>query len=725
MKDRMKKWSFERLQSVSKDASKRTRSERLLGMLRGRPDLLAASLVMLVVMMMIVPLPQSFVDAAIAFNFAISILLVAIVTYVPNPLSLSTFPTLLLIITAFRLAISISTTRLVLLEANAGHIVEAFGKFVVGGNSVVGFVMFLILTVVQFLVVTKGAERIAEVAARFSLDSLPGKQLSIDGDVRAGFLDAAEARKRRNELSSESQLFGAMDGAMKFVKGDAVAGLIIVAINMFGGFAVGMLQQGMSASTAIQTFTILTVGDGLIAQIPALLIALSCGLLIARVTPAISGDEEEGGGTIGDEMTRQLLAEPKAWYFAAVIIAAMSLIPGLPAILFLAISASIAGIAFMQSFRTRRKTAGMVTDQQLSKDGLKDLRRITPNIPLVLRAAICYENDAAFQPLIASTRQIRNAIVAEYGVTLPPLVFQYSDLVPADELHLCVYETPQLRISFRPGQVAWRLPRGELIDLPTALTENSAIPAVALREEGWFWTPAANRDALIERGLVSCDFETFFAERVRATLFEHGAQFLGMQEMRAFIAWLDSEAPELAKEIQRCVPVAKLCSVLQQLARERVPVRNFRLIGETLISSGLHDRDPEVIVDHLRQVLRDEITMQYVEGGTVKLCLLHSALEDALRGSLRQSIMGAYIELPASELDQIYNAILVHIYPNDEMQPRAVVVVAQDIRRPLWQGAALMKRFLPTLSYPELSPNYRTEVIARVDWTTEEFIYSS
>lgn len=721
MKDRMKKWSFERVQAPNKDAPKRTRSERLLGMLRGRPDLLAASLVMLVVMMMIVPLPQSFVDAAIAFNFAISILLVAIVTYVPNPLSLSTFPTLLLIITAFRLAISISTTRLVLLEANAGHIVEAFGKFVVGGNAVVGFVMFLILTVVQFLVVTKGAERIAEVAARFSLDSLPGKQLSIDGDVRAGFLDAAEARKRRNELSSESQLFGAMDGAMKFVKGDAVAGLIIVAINMFGGFAVGMLQQGMSAGVAIQTFTILTVGDGLIAQIPALMVALSCGLLIARVTPAVTGNDDDGG-TIGDEMTRQLLAEPKAWYFAAVVIAAMSLIPGLPAILFLAIAGAIAGIAFMQSVRTRRKTAGMVTDYQLSKDGLKDLRRIVPNIPLVLRAAICHEHDAAFLPLIATTRQIRNAIVAEYGVTLPPLVFQYSDLVPADELHLCVYETPQLRISFRPGQVAWRLPRGEVIDLPEILTENSAIPAVALREEGWFWTPAIHRDALTERGLVSCDFETFFAERVRATLFEHGAQFLGMQEMRAFIAWLDTEAPELAKEIQRCVPVAKLCSVLQQLARERVPVRNFRLIGETLIASGLHDRDPEVIVDHLRQVLRDEITTQYVEGGTVRLCLLHSALEDALRGSLRQSIMGAYIELPASELDQIYNAILIHVYPNDELKPRAVVVVAQDIRRPLWQGAALMKRFLPTLSYPELSPNYRTEVIARVDWATEEYV---
>jgi type III secretion protein V len=691
------------------------RGVSLKALLKGRPDLLAAGLVMVVVMMMIVPLPQAFVDAAIAFNFSISILLVAIVTYVPNPLAFSTFPTMLLIVTAFRLAISVSTTRLVLLEADAGHIVEAFGQFVVGGNAIVGFVMFLILTIVQFLVVTKGAERIAEVSARFSLDSLPGKQLSIDGDVRAGFLDATEARRKRNELSSESQLFGAMDGAMKFVKGDAIAGLIIVAINMLGGFAVGMLQQGMSAGEAIQRFTILTVGDGLIAQIPALLIALSCGLLIARVAPAITPGSE-AGKTVGEEIVGQLLSEPRAWYFAAFVIAMFGLIPGLPLLLFLGISALLAGVAYFQALRRKKLNANVVTDFELSKEGLKDLRRITPNVPLVLRAATAHENDPRFLPYVASIRQIRNAIVAEYGVTLPSLVIQFSDAVPTEELHLCIYETPQLRVSFRPGNVAWRLPRDRVIDLPPELAQNSVVPSASLREEGWFWADSAQVDSIRQSGLVSRDFETFFLERVKATLFEHGAQFLGMQEMRAFIAWLDREAPELAKEIQRCVPVAKLCSILQQLARERVPVRNFRLIGETLISSGLHDRDPEVIVDHLRQVLRDEITMQYAMAGTVRLCLLHSALEDVLRGSLRQSIMGVYIEMPMSEMDQIYEAILGHIYPEEDLTPHAIVVVAPDLRRPLWQGAALMKRFLPTLSYPELSPNYRTEVVARVDW---------
>jgi type III secretion protein V len=711
----MKKLKSSGIRALLDKVRSRTRDLPLGTLLKGRPDLLAAGFVMVVVMMMIVPLPQAFVDAAIAFNFSISILLVAIVTYVPNPLAFSTFPTLLLIVTAFRLAISVSTTRLVLLEADAGHIVEAFGQFVVGGNAIVGFVMFLILTIVQFLVVTKGAERIAEVSARFSLDSLPGKQLSIDGDVRAGFLDATEARRRRNELSSESQLFGAMDGAMKFVKGDAIAGLIIVAINMFGGFAVGMLQQGMSAGEAIQRFTILTVGDGLIAQIPALLIALSCGLLIARVTPvAVAGDEE--GKTVGEEIVKQLVAEPRAWYFAAAIVALFSLIPGLPVILFLGIAALLAGTAYFQALRKNRLNANVVTDFELSKDGLKDLRRITPNVPLVLRAATCHESDPRFLPFVASIRQVRNTIVSDYGVTLPSLVLQFSDTVPPQELHLCVYETPQLRVSFRPGDIAWRLPRGQVVDLPNDLAQNSVVPSAGLREEGWFWTDSDHGDSIRQSGLVSCDFETFFLERVKATLFEHGAQFLGMQEMRSFIAWLDREAPELAKEIQRCVPVAKLCSILQQLARERVPVRNFRLIGKTLISSGLHDRDPEVIVDHLRQVLRDEITMQYADAGIVRLCLLHSALEDILRGSLRQSVMGVYIELPMSEMEQIYNAILEHIYPDDELKPNAIVVVAPDIRRPLWQGAALMKRFLPTLSYPELSPNYRTEVIARVDW---------
>lgn len=688
---------------------------RFFASLSKRPDLLAGALIMVIVVMMIVPLPKPVVDATIAFNFSVAILLVALVTYIPNPLAFSTFPTMLLMVTAFRLAISISTTRLVLLEADAGHIVEAFGAFVVGGNAVVGLVMFLILTVVQFLVVTKGAERIAEVSARFSLDALPGKQISIDGDLRAGFIDAAEARRRRGELARESQLFGAMDGTMKFVKGDAIAGLIIVAINMVGGFVVGMVQHGMTASEAVRRFTVLTVGDGLVAQIPALLIALACGLLIARVSPDGTTTDKEAG-TIGHEISKQLLSEPRAWLFAAVMISMLGLMPGMPFLLFLCIGALVGLAGFLQVRGVKRKLAGVFTDQQLSDEGRKDLRRILPNVPLSVSAAKRYEHDPQFVAMVEHIRKLRNRIVADYGITLPSLIFDFLPDLAEDELQLCIHETPQLRISYRPDMIAWRMPPGSIDPPPAALIETSIVPRAILREEGWFWTSSAQREGLVQAGLFVQTFTEFFDERVRYVFFEHGAQFIGMQEMRSFIGWLDNEAPELAKEIQRTVPLAKLCNMLQQLARERVPVRNFRLIAETLISSGLHDRDPEVIVDYLRQVLKDEITMRYEIDGVVRVCMLHTGLEDELRDSLRQSAVGVYLDMPAGDLEQMFLQLSAYVYPDGGMTPRAVILVPQDLRRPLWQSAAQTKRFLPVLSFAELSANYRSEVVGRVEW---------
>jgi type III secretion protein V len=260
------------------------------------------------------------------------------------------------------------------------------------------------------------------------------------------------------------------------------------------------------------------------------------------------------------------------------------------------------------------------------------------------------------------------------------------------------------------------MPPGSLSPPPAALIETSIVPTAALREEGWFWTGPEQRDGLVEAGLLVQTFETFFDEHIRQVLFDHGAQFIGMQEMRSFVGWLDNEAPELAKEIQRTVPLAKLCNLLQQLARERVPVRNFRLIAETLISSGLHDRDPEVIVDYLRQVLRDEITSRYATDGVVRICLLHSALEDELRDSLRQSTVGVYFDMPPSDMEAVQARVIEFVYPDGGLTPRAVVVVPQDIRRPLFQAGAMSKRFLPVLAFAELSPNYRSEVVGRVEW---------
>ena len=272
-----------------------------------RNDLVLAALIVCIIFMMILPLPTWLIDALIATNMCLSATLLMVAMYLPNPLAFSSFPSVLLVTTLFRLAIGIATTRLILLNGDAGHIIYTFGNFVVGGNLVVGLVVFLILTIVQFVVITKGSERVAEVAARFSLDAMPGKQMSIDGDLRAGTIDMDEARRRRNMVQKESQLYGAMDGAMKFVKGDAIAGLIIVAVNLLGGVLIGVLQRGMTAGESVKIYSILTIGDGLISQIPALFVSICAGMIVTRVTGS------DGPSNIGSDIGAQLLAQPKAF----------------------------------------------------------------------------------------------------------------------------------------------------------------------------------------------------------------------------------------------------------------------------------------------------------------------------------------------------------------------------------------------------------------------------
>src|SRR5471032_3101426 len=307
-----------------------------------RAEVMGAVVIMAIVFIFIVPLPTWLVDILIALNICISCLLIVLALYLPGPLAFSSFPSILLLTTMFRLALSIATTRLILLEQDAGDIVEAFGNFVVGGNLAVGMVIFLILTLVNFLVITKGSERVAEVAARFSLDAMPGKQMSIDSDLRAGLIDGTQAREKREQLSRESQLFGAMDGAMKFVKGDAVAGLIIVVFILNDTLTTGMFQHDLSAAESIRLYSVLTIGDGLIAQIPALLISLTAGMIITRVAP----DGRKGISNMSAEIARQMTSEPKSWMIASVGMLAFAAVPGMPTLLFILISMVTGGLGY-------------------------------------------------------------------------------------------------------------------------------------------------------------------------------------------------------------------------------------------------------------------------------------------------------------------------------------------------------------------------------------------
>ncbi|WP_209436742.1 FHIPEP family type III secretion protein, partial [Pseudomonas gingeri] len=416
-----------------------------------RSEIVGAFVVLAIVFMMITPLPTGLVDVLIAINICISCLLIMLAMHLPRPLAFSTFPSVLLITTMFRLALSISTTRLILLNQDAGHIVEAFGQFVVGGNLAVGMVIFMILTVVNFLVITKGSERVAEVGARFTLDAMPGKQMSIDSDLRANLISVHEARRRRSELGKESQLFGAMDGAMKFVNGDAIASLIIVAINMIGGIAIGVVQHGMSAGDAVQLYTVLTIGDGLIAQIPALLISVTSGMIITRVS---NNDTPGVEANIGREIAEQITSQPKAWIIASVAMLGFAALPGMPTAVFVIIALICGCGGMLQLQRARPKaTQAQPIFVAPENNGKEDLRTFIPSRQFLLQFHP-QQNAAQIEELVSEIRQRRNRLVVQYGLTLPSFIIETAEHLEPDEFRFSVYEVPLLKATFNQTHVA-------------------------------------------------------------------------------------------------------------------------------------------------------------------------------------------------------------------------------------------------------------------------------
>jgi type III secretion protein V len=386
-------------------------------------DLALAALVVLVVAMMIVPLPTFVLDVAICLNIAVSVTLLLVALYVADALEIATFPTLLLLTTLFRLALEVSATRLILLKANAGEVIHAFGNFVVAGNLVVGAVVFAILTFIQLVVISRGAERVAEVGARFALDALPGKQMAIDAELRGGHIDQAEARRRRASLARESQFFGAMDGAMKFVKGDALAGIVVLLTNIVGGLVIGIVQRGMDAGAAVRTYTLLTIGQGLVAQIPALVISTAAGLLVTRV----AAEEEGAPGQLGREVGRQILAQPKALGVAAALMAALALVPGLPAAPFLLLAALFGFVAFRLVKTPPRAEAG-------------------PALAAPALAPVVIELDpAAHEALRALLPAAGQRIFAETGIPLPPVALEAA--APGAPAVIRLSEVPVARLE--------------------------------------------------------------------------------------------------------------------------------------------------------------------------------------------------------------------------------------------------------------------------------------
>ncbi|MBN3188970.1 type III secretion system export apparatus subunit SctV [Pectobacterium brasiliense] len=673
-----------------------------------RSEVVGAVIVMSIVFMMIIPLPTGLIDVLIALNICVSSLLIVLAMYLPKPLAFSTFPAVLLLTTMFRLAISISTTRQILLQQDGGHIVEAFGNYVVGGNLAVGLVIFLILTVVNFLVITKGSERVAEVAARFTLDAMPGKQMSIDSDLRAGLIEAHQARQRRENLAKESQLFGAMDGAMKFVKGDAIASLVIVFINMIGGFAIGVLQHNMAASDAMHVYSVLTIGDGLIAQIPALLISLTAGMIITRV----SADGQKVDANIGREIAEQLTSQPKAWIISSIGMFGFALLPGMPTLVFVTISLASLGSGLFQLWRIKQQ--GQLDASQLEADnipaeqnGYQDLRRFNPTRAYLLLFHPVWQEQPTATALVQNIRRLRNKLVYRFGFTLPSFDIEFSDRLAEDEFQFCVYEIPYVKATFVTDRLAVASGAVESTDV------DLATPGPTLRDESqWLWLPLA-QVAQQPDDVPRWGADELILARMEQAIHRTGSQFIGLQETKSILAWLESEQPELAQELQRIMPLSRFASVLQRLASERVPLRSVRPIAEALIEVGQHERDTLALTDYVRLALKSQICHQYSDENNLAVWLLTPESEELLRDALRQTQNETFFALTQDYASTLLGQ-LRQAFPPLSSQ-RSLVLVAQDLRSPL--RTLLQDEFhhVPVLSFTELESTLSINVIGRLD----------
>jgi type III secretion protein V len=689
---------------------------RALAILAQRADLVLALLIVATIFMMILPLPTLLVDTLIALNMGIAAILLMVSMYLPNPLAFSSFPTVLLVTTLFRLALSISTTRLVLLDGYAGEIINTFGNFVIGGNLVVGLVVFMILTIVQFIVITKGAERVAEVGARFSLDAMPGKQMSIDGDMRAGVIDQDEARRRREIVQKESQLYGAMDGAMKFVKGDAIAGLIIVGVNLLGGMTIGVLQKGLTASEAIKVYSLLTIGDGLIGQIPALFISITAGIIVTRVSA------EGGSSNIGQDIGTQIMAHPRALLIGAGILMLLGVVPGMPTAIFAIIAFSVALLGYTLHRGARevvdQKTGKVTTVPAMAAAGEKPKARaeptddFAPTVPLLMDVASPLQTTFSAEVLNEELLKVRRALYFDLGVPFPGIQLRFNDRLPTETYAILLAEVPVSQGRLRPGYLLVREDPDNLKALQVPFeTDKKFLPNLPT-----IWVQDSLRDTLAKAGVPFMDPSQVLTYHLAFVLKKYAGDFIGIQETRFLMGAMEARFPDLVKEAQRVLPIQKIAEILQRLVSEEISVRNLRTILEALIEWGQKEKDSVLLAEYVRSSLKRQISYKHSSGQNILPAYLFAPkVEETVRGAVRQTSAGSYLALDPALSRRLLDSIKKTVGDLGASAQRPVLLTSMDIRRYVRKLIEQELYELPVLSYQELTQEINIQPLARVE----------
>lgn len=678
-------------------------------------DIALALLVVMIIVLMIVPIPPWLLDTLLAVNLTIGISLLMMSIYIPRVLAFSTFPSILLFTTLFRLSLSITTTRMILTKAYAGEIILTFGHYVVAGNFIVGAVIFLIILIVQFIVITKGAERVAEVAARFTLDAMPGKQMSIDADLRAGTIDMDQAKLRRSELERENQLYGAMDGAMKFVKGDAIAGLIIVAINIVAGFAIGVLQKGFTIEKAIKTYSILTIGDGLVTQIPALLISITAGIIVTRVA---SDEQTALGGDIG----RQVLGQPKALLLGSVVVIGFALMPGFPKPQFLVLGTFIGLLGYTlirnASKPKKKEEGGMPAMAPATSKGEgptpkagKSGEEFSIAVPLMLDVAVNIQESIAPDVLNGHLVEIRKALYHDLGVPFPGIHLRFNEALTHDTYHILLQEVPISEGTLRKDFVLVRESEENLKMLNIEYEKDQNF----LPHIDSIWVKDKLKTRLTKAKIPFMDPPEILSYHLSFILKKYAAEFLGIQETRFLLENMESQFAEIVREVQRILPVQKITEVFQRLVQEDISIRNLKAILQALIDWGQKEKETVLLTEYARSSLKRYISYKFSGGSNVlAVYLLEPQIEEIMRKAIRQTSAGSYLALEPQMAKKIVKAIRDEVGDISKAVQKPVLLTSMDLRRYMRKLIELELYELPVLSHQELTDEITVQPLGRI-----------
>jgi flagellar biosynthesis protein FlhA len=670
-------------------------------------DIIFALMVVGIIVMFIIPLPTMLLDMLLAANITFSMVVILVSIYTTEPLDLSVFPSLLLFATLFRLGLNVSTTRLILGQGYAGEIIMSFGDFVVGGNYVVGLIIFLILVVIQFVVITKGAERVAEVAARFTLDAMPGKQMSIDADLNAGIIDEREAKREREKIRQEADFYGAMDGASKFVKGDAIAGIIITFINIIGGLVIGMLQQGMGFGEASQTYILLTVGDGLVSQISALLISTATGMVVTRAA---------SDNNMGNEMTEQLLKQPKALFIAAGVLLVLGFVPGLPTIPFLVLAVFIATMAYLiirtaqvEAPREKKKEKAELSPeekQEMKEQEIKQLIKVDKleiEVGYNLISLVLPEQGGDFLDRVAN---IRKQIAMELGIILPPVrIVDNLQLQPNTyKIKLQGVEISEYQL-FADKYLAMD-PGDTFEDIEGVDTEEPAFGTPAI------WIEAEQRERAEMANYTVVDPGSVMATHLTEIIKSHAYELLGREEVKKLIDNVKEDNQAVVDELMPdLMNLGEIQKILQNLLWENIPIKNLVLILETLADHAARTKDQTILTEYVRQGLSRQISNQFTdENNNLNVFTIDPQKEEKLANSLEQSDQGNYLSLQPAEAQNLINSIVQQAKQLLEQGREPILLTSPMIRRPIKEMVHRTFSDLTVLSFNELESDVELQV---------------